>query len=88
MKSYILAIRDIVANVYTQPITTANKAGSIREFQDRCTSGKTEDLVAKHPEHFELWVIGEYEDEPGSIREYTGEERQQLAAGANFKTIG
>lgn len=89
MKTYIIVIRDIVANVHTQPVTTGSLGGAIRDFQDRCTSAKPDDIIAMHPEHFELWVIGEYDDADGAIRSFShdsaGEDRKQLAVGANFK---
>lgn len=89
MKTYIIAIRDIVADVYTQPFTSASIGGTIREFGDRCNGTDAQDMVAKHPEHFELWLLGEYDDKNGSIRSFSmdsaGEEPRQLAAGANLK---
>lgn len=89
MKTYAIAIRDVVANVYTQPVFTGSLGGAVREFGDRC-QGKAPgqpqgDVVAMHPEHFELWVIGEYDDATGKLFDDTETERRQLAAGANYK---
>lgn len=100
MKSYVICIRDIVANVHTQPVTTASLGAAVRDFGDRC-QGKAQgqqpgDMMAMHPEHFELWVIGEYDDAEGRLYDYRDEKSaletekpedwrpRQLAAGANY----
>lgn len=85
MLTYIIAIRDIVADTYTQPSTTASIGGAIREFQDACKDKSH--YIGKHPEHYELWVIGTFDDHAGEIGVYAGEfrkDRKQLASGANF----
>lgn len=53
-------------------------------------------MMAMHPEHFELWVIGEYDDAEGRLYDYRDEKSaletekpedwrpRQLAAGANY----
>lgn len=83
-----MVIRDISANMYTQPVTVASIGAAIRDFGDRC-QGKAQgqqpgDMIAMHPEDFELYVIGEFGDGDGKITEYT-EARKQIAAGTNYK---
>lgn len=80
MKTYAIVIRDTVANVHTQPVFTNSLGGAIREFGDRCKK-KDGDLVGMHPDHFELWTIGTYDDETGTMEPG---ERKQLAVGANY----
>lgn len=90
MKSYIIVMRDIVANVYTQPETTTTLGGAIRAFGDRCAgkhlAQQPNDVVAAHPEHFEMWVIGEYDDETAKCTVYDDDHRKQIAVGANYKS--
>lgn len=87
MKTYAIAIRDVVANLYTQPVFTNSIGGAVREFGDRC-KGDKKDIVAMHPEHFELWVIGEYDDTNGSLISYHSDSitdnPRQIAVGANY----
>lgn len=76
-----IAIRDTVANVFTQPVFTNSIGGAIREFGDRCRGDK-KDLVAMHPEHFELYEIGAYNDETAEIIPL--KPPKQIATGANY----
>lgn len=78
---YIMVMRDIRANVCTLPEMWPMQQQAVRAFEDRCSSGKADDLVAKHPTDFELLVIGEYEDHTGTILEYKEPDRKQLAVG-------
>lgn len=78
---YIIAMRDIRANVYTLPELWPMPQQAVRAFEDRCNSAKPDDLVARHPQDFELVIIGQYEDHTGTILEYTNNDRKQLAAG-------
>lgn len=85
MRIYILATRDIVANVYGQPQFGMNLQHAIRAFVDECTVGDPQSLLMRHPEHFELWIIGEYDDELGVVSPYEDERRTQLVSGAGHK---
>lgn len=80
MRLYIVAIRDIVADAYMTPIFVHNKGGAIREFLDGCKDATTP--LGKHPEHYELWLLGEWGDGDGRITAYT-DAREQLSSGAN-----
>lgn len=78
---YIIVMRDIRANVHTMPEMWPMLGGAVRAFEDRCNSGDTKDIVARHPGDFELLVIGEYEDFSGTMLEYRDQDRKQLAVG-------
>lgn len=85
MKYHILAVRDIVANVYGQPFAAANIGAAIRDFGDQCTVG--EGFLAKHPEDFELYKIGVYDDETGTLEQTDIEGKRihdQLAIGGRY----
>ena len=84
MKLHIISVRDIVADVYGQPIFAPSLGGAIRSFGDAINNQDKTDNLAKHPEHFEFWLLGEYDDETGTITAYDTGQRKQLAAGANL----
>jgi len=81
MVLYIIALRDIRANVYSHPELWPRLEQAARAFEDRCNSGKMDDLVCRHPQDFELVVIGEFEDNTGTLLEYKGADRKQIAVG-------
>lgn len=87
MKMQIIATRDIVANVFGQPVQTPHIGQAIRSFGDECRRKVEGNVLAAHPEDFELWHIGEYDDNTGSIDPYNpgDERRKQIAVGANYR---
>lgn len=88
MKMQIVVIRDIKANVHQIPIYTHNIGAAIRSFGDECQRDAPDNILHKHPEDFELWWLGEYDDETGSHdTEADGRtvQRKQLAVGSNYK---
>lgn len=82
MKLYVIATRDIRTDSFGKPIYSAHLGSAIRAFEDQIT-GKTPngdpDLV-NHPEDFELYQLGKYDDATG---EHINE-KLQLAVGANY----
>lgn len=90
----IIVLRDIKANVYGQPVFVPNIGAAIRSFGDQIKDPNAGDLN-KHPEDFELWHIGEYDDATGEICDYNAQNREmadgvqslrkQIAVGSNYK---
>lgn len=83
MKMHIVVIRDIKANVYGAPMFVGTIGGAIRSFGDECQKDSTDNMLSKHPEDFELFKLGEYDDATAQF-ELT-KDREQLAVGANYK---
>lgn len=65
MIMYVIAIRDRAADVYGQPIFVANLGGAIRSFGDEVNN--PESNIAKHPEDFDLFEIGSYDDSTAQL---------------------
>lgn len=86
MKMQIVSLRDIVANVWNLPSFVPHLGAAIRSFGDECQRKDADNVMAQHPEDFELWHIGEYDDNVlGEARFFTEKERRQLAVGANYR---
>lgn len=85
MKLFVISLRDIVANVYNIPSFTPHIGHAIRSFGDECQKKDSQSVVGHHPEDFELWLIGEYDDNTGQLIPFAPEERKQLAVGANYR---
>lgn len=89
----ILVTRDIKANVYSMPTFHLHIGHAIRSFADQCMSGEKGNVLADHPEDFELLQIGEYDDVDGCFISYDGIPaddtrnwgHKQLAAGSNYR---
>lgn len=92
-RHYLIVLRDIVANVYGAPMTTPTLGAAIRSFGDACSAadGKTSD-VSKHPEDYELYHVGYWDDSDGTFLTEGDEDekghvidRVQIAIGRNYK---
>lgn len=78
----IVIVRDIKANVYGNPFFVASLGGAIRSFGDECV--KTDgNPFATHPEDYELYHFGEYDEVSGHFNLLDAP--VQLALGSNFK---
>lgn len=60
MKLFIIAVRDRAADVFGQPNFVLTIGGAIRGFSDEVRKG--EGVMSKHPEDFDLYHLGTYDD--------------------------
>lgn len=67
MKMHIVATRDVVSNVYGQPVFVPHVGQAIRSFGDECRRKEPGNVLAAHPEDFELCYLGTYNDETAGI---------------------
>lgn len=66
MKQVVMAMFDKAAGFYGQPFFTKSRSLGVRAFQDAINSGGDEPFC-KHPEDFELYFLGEYDDSVGGF---------------------
>jgi len=85
MQLQIIITRDIVANVYGMPVFVPHIGHAIRSFGDECKNKDPKNILGQHPEDFELWHVGEYNDDNGTFLLYNADNRKQLAVGANYR---
>lgn len=66
----VCSVRDVVANTYGRPFFTSSKAVAHRSFADeinRPPRPGEESLLQDHPADFELYTLGEYDDQTGHV---------------------
>lgn len=80
MELFVIALRDIKANMYGKPGFATNIGAEIRAFGDQVKDPQSGTLN-KHPEDFELYQLAIYDDNTGKFRE----EVKQLAVGGDYK---
>ena len=59
------AVRDTCVNAYHVPMFFSNSAGAVRALGDAVNRPKEDNMYYQHPEHYQLWHIGEFDDESG-----------------------
>lgn len=82
----IIAVRDRQANIYGQPQAVANLGAAIRSFGDEINRADKQNVMFMHPEDFDLYHLGEYDDNTGAIEKI--EPPKQIAVGINYKQQG
>lgn len=62
---HIFSIRDIKAEQFSQPFFAIAPGAALRGFADGA-NGKDE-VISAHPEDYELWFLGTFETDDGSM---------------------
>lgn len=65
MKKNMYSIFDTKAKVYSDPFYTLNDSIARRMFENLVNDPQTD--VFKHPNDFQLFLVGEYDDQTGKI---------------------
>lgn len=86
MKLKIVATRDIITKVFGPPMFVIHQQSAVRDFINECRRPDVNNNLWKNKADFELWQLGEYDDEHGEFT--TGEEhRTRLCAGLDAKDM-
>lgn len=80
MKYKIVTIRDRAADVFGIPSFVLSMGAAVRSFGDEINKKDGSPLSA-HPEDFDLFSLGEYDDETG---EFEGGVPRQIAVGKDL----
>lgn len=63
MKKFIVVVRDIKANLYFPPMFYQSLGQAERHFRDEVNRPGDGNMLAAHPEDFELFHVGSFDDE-------------------------
>lgn len=78
MKYLIVCVRDRAADVYGQPMHVTSLGGAIRSFGDEVNRADDGNMLYKHPEDFDLFELGTYDDSTGTYETFVP---RQIAVG-------
>lgn len=67
MKYVICSVRDSAADCYQRPFFMPTPAVAVRLFGDEVKSDDENNPMNRHPEHFELFEIGVFDDSNAKI---------------------
>lgn len=65
MQKFIFSVRDIAADVYSNPFTSQNQLTATRDFAHACSDPNSS--LSKNPEDFQLYQLGTFDDELGVL---------------------
>lgn len=86
MKRQVIAIYDRAADAFGQPAFVEAIGKGIRMFQDEVNRNQPDNQVFNHPDDFDLFHLGEYDDNTGQFTNLA--EPKQLAIGKQMKING
>lgn len=80
MRFKVVAIKDNAILSFAQPVFVPHVGAAIRSFGDEV--GKKDTQLGQHPEDYELYLLGEYDDQTGMFTQDTAPER--VSSGKDF----
>lgn len=67
MRLSIISVKDTAAQAFGRPIFVPAIAVGLRSFRDEVNRKDSTDELSKHPEDFELYELGSFDDATGII---------------------
>jgi hypothetical protein len=67
MIQIIVSVKDSAAQAFGRPIFVPSTAVAVRSFRDEINRKDSTEDMAKHPEDFELYELGSFDDSNGAI---------------------
>lgn len=67
MKLLACAVRDSAANAYNRPFFVPSTGLAVRSFRDEVNRADAQNPMFAHPQDFELWLIGVFDEENGQL---------------------
>lgn len=83
MLYHVFSVRDRSADAYGRPFFHTSKGGAIRSFSDEINGSGPDNVLAKHPEDFDLFYLGTFSDDRG---EFVTVRPEQIAVGKDLVT--
>lgn len=63
----ILTVKDRALDIYNLPFAQTTTAQAVRGFTDEINSDPTRSAVANHPDDYDLYIIGHYDEQAGTV---------------------
>lgn len=67
MKMVIVSILDTAAGAYGRPAYLASEGVAVRQFQDEVNRAAEDNQLYKHPDDFQLYYLGTFDDNTGGF---------------------
>jgi len=65
MKQVICTVKDRAADAYGRPMFVPSAGVAIRSFSDEINRNNAENQLYNHPDDFDLYELGEFDDNTG-----------------------
>ena len=67
---FIVCVKDRAAEVFNRPFFVPHRNVAVRDFTDEVNRSSPDNALNKHPDDFDLYLLGQFDDSTGAfIRE-------------------
>jgi len=63
----VVSIRDRASAAFSRPVFTQSEGTAIRSFSDEVNRDSPDNELRKHPEDFDLYCVGVFDDSTGAF---------------------
>ena len=64
---FVVSVKDRAADVFNRPFFVPHRNVAIRDFTDEVNRVAADNQLNKHPDDFDLYCLGEFDDSVGSL---------------------
>jgi hypothetical protein len=64
---FVVSVKDRAADVFNRPFFVPHRNVAIRDFTDEVNRVAGDNQLNKHPDDFDLYLLGEFNDSSGSF---------------------
>ena len=68
MMQVIVSVKDTAAQAFGRPVFVPTVSVAVRSFRDEVNRPDSKEDMAQHPEDFELYELGSFDDSTGLIQ--------------------
>jgi len=67
MNLFVVSVKDRAADVFNRPFFVPHRNVAIRDFTDEVNRSAVDNQLNKHPDDFDLYLLGEFNDNSGEF---------------------
>ena len=67
MLLFVVSVKDRAADVFNRPFFVPHRNVAIRDFTDEVNRSAADNQLNKHPDDFDLYVLGAFNDNTGEF---------------------
>ena len=64
---FVVSVKDRAADVFNRPFFVPHRNVAIRDFTDEVNRVAADNQLNKHPDDFDLYLLGEFDDARGVV---------------------
>lgn len=67
MLQFVVSVKDRAADVFNRPFFVPHRNVAVRDFTDEVNRSAVDNPLNKHPDDFDLYILGTFDDNTGAF---------------------